>query len=301
MIGALLGGGEAAGYAGVAAVLLRAAFHAGGLGGAGLAFFALLFSGRLDVVDAVRLRRWAACAAALGIVAGTGALAAQVGVLTGGETPLDAEVWGVVIASRAGTSYSLAGAGLLLVGLLAFGRRWAVPAALGGLLVCSSYAAVGHTTTLAPRPPLACLLLVHLVVAAFWVGSLPPLAWTSRREGSAAARLVEGWARVAVLAVPALVAAGLVLAWWILGGVRQLFASRYGWALLAKVALVGALLGSAAWHRYRLMPALAAGAPGAGRRLSRSIAAEAVVALLVLYAAAEIASTSPEDPIRRVG
>jgi hypothetical protein len=163
-------------------------------------FFALLFGARQEVADAARLRRWATGAALLGVLAGIGALAAQVGVLTGGETLLDADVWGVVVASRAGTSYALGGAGLLLVALLAFGQRWALPAALGGLLVCASYAAVGHTTMLTPRPALAALLTVHLTVAAFWIGGLAPLACASRREGPAAARLVEGWARVAALA-----------------------------------------------------------------------------------------------------
>ena len=297
MILAALQTGEV-GYAG-AAVALRAAYYAGSLGGAGLAFFALLFGARQEAVDAARVRRWAAGAALLGIGAGVGALAAQVGVLTGGETLLDADIWGVVVVSCAGISYALGGAGLLLVALLAFGRRWAAPAALGGLLACASYAAVGHTTALAPRPALAALLTVHLAVAAFWIGGLPPLAWASRREGPAAARLVEKWARVAALAVPALAGAGLVLAWRMLGGARQLFASWYGWALLAKVMLVGALLGFAAWHRYRLTPALAAGAPGAGSRLSRSVTAEAVVALLVLYAVAEMVSTSPEDLAHR--
>lgn len=299
MILAALQTGEA-GYAG-AAVALRAAYYTGSLGGAGFAFFALLFGTRQEVADAARLRRWAMGAALLGILAGISGLAAQVGVLTGGETLLDADVWGVVVESRAGTSYALGGAGLLLVASLAFGQRWAVPAALGGLLVCASYAAVGHTTQLSPRLPLAGLLTIHLAVAAFWIGGLAPLAWASRREGPAAARLVEAWARVAALAVPVLVAAGLLLAWWILGGVQQLVSSWYGWALLAKVAFVGALLGFAAWHRYRLTPALAAGAPGAGRRLARSVAAEAAVALLVLYAAAEMVSTSPEDLTHRVG
>jgi putative copper export protein len=132
-------------------------------------------------------------------------------------------------------------------------------------------------------------------VAAFWIGSLPPLAWAARREGPRAARLVEDWTRIAARAVPALVAAGLLLAWWILGSLKQVLMSWYGWALLAKVALVAVLLGFASWHRWRLTPALAAGAPGAGRRLARSIASEAVVALLVLYAAAEMVSTSPGD------
>ena len=299
MILAALQSGEV-GYPG-AAVLLRAAYYVGSLGGAGLAFFALLFGTRQEAADIARVRRWTLAAVLLGLVAALGALTAQVGVLTGGETLTDAEVWQVVLASRAAGSYGLGAAGLLFVALLAFGPRWTVPATAGGILVCASFALLGHTTLLAPRPLLAGLLLLHLLVAAFWIGSLPPLAWSARRDGPAAARLVEDWARIAALAVPALAAAGLLLAWWVLGSLQQLLASWYGWALLAKLAFVAVLLGFAAWHRYRLTPALAASAPGAGRRLARSIAAEAVVALLVLYAAAELVSTSPESLAHRAG
>ncbi len=291
MIPALLGGGEV-GYA-AAAVPLRAAYYAGNLGGAGLAFFALLFGSGLAAEDWARLRRWACWAAALGVLAGVGVLAAQAGALAGGDALLDAEVWSVVLRSRAGASYALGGLGLLIVGLLALGPRWTAVAAAGGVLACASHLLLGHTTQIGPRPLLAGLLFVHLMVAAFWIGSLPPLAWAARREGPRTARLVEDWAQIAALAVPALVAAELLLAWWILGGVRQVLMSRYGWALLAKLALVAVLLGFASWHRWRSTPALAAGAPGAGRRLARSIAYEAVVALLVLYAAAEMVSTSP--------
>ncbi|TDH62101.1 copper resistance protein [Dankookia rubra] len=291
MILALLRTGEV-GWGGLA-VALRAAYYAGSLGGAGLAFFALLFGARREAVDGARLRRWAVGAALLGLVAGGGVLAAQEGELTGGETLLDPEVWGVVLASRAGASYGLGGVGLLLVASLGLGPRWTVPAAAGGVVVCASYTLLGHTTELAPRPLFSGLLLVHLLVAAYWVGSLLPLAWAARRDGSGAARLVEDWARVASAAVPVLVAAGLLLALRILGGVGELLGSWYGWALLSKVSLVAVLFGFAVWHRFRLTPALAARAPGAGARLARSVAAEAVVALLVLWAAAEMVSTSP--------
>lgn len=291
MILALLQGGEL-GW-GAVAVVLRAAYYAGSLGGAGLAFFALLFGTRLDPGDAGRARRWAAGAALLAIVAGLGTLTAQVGVLIGGESLTDPEGWSIVLLSPAGASYGIGGVGVLLVATLALGRRWAPLAAAGGVIACASYALLGHTTSLAPRPLLAGLLLAHLVVVAYWIGSLPPLAWVSRRDGPQAARLVEDWARVAALAVPVLVAAGLVLAWWILGDLSQLVGSWYGWALMAKVAFVAVLLGFAAWHRFRLTPALAARAPGAGARLARSVAVEAVVALLVLWAAAEMVSTSP--------
>nr|WP_264185722.1 CopD family protein [Roseicella aerolata] len=279
------------GWGGVA-VVLRAAYYTGSLGGAGLAFFALLFGTRREV-DPRRLGRWAAGAALLGIAAGLGVLTAQVAELTGGEALGDREAWDVVLGSRAGASYGLGGIGLLLVAALALGSRWAAVAATGGVVACASYALLGHTTELAPRPLLAALLLVHLVVAAYWIGSLPPLAWAARRDGPGAARLVEDWARIAAGAVPVLVAAGLLLAWWILGGIGELLGSWYGWALLTKLSLVAVLLGFAAWHRFRLTPALASRAPEGGVRLARSVTAEAVVALLVLWAAAEMVSTSP--------
>ncbi|MDN3564109.1 CopD family protein [Paeniroseomonas aquatica] len=273
---------------------LRAAYYAGSLGGAGLAFFALLFGTRGETVDGRRLGRWAAGAALFGLAAAAGILVALVGALMGSEALLDPEGWQVVLASPAGTSYGLGAVGLLLVASLALGPRWAALAATGGMVVCASFALLGHTTLLTPRPLLGGLLLLHLVVAAYWVGSLPPLAWVARRDGPGAARLVEDWARIAAIAVPVLVVAGLLLAWWTLGSLGQLFGSWYGWALLAKVALVAVLLGFAAWHRFSLTPALAARSRGAGARLAASVTAEAVVALLVLWAAAEMVSTSPE-------
>ncbi len=298
MILAALQNGEV-GYAG-AAVLLRAVYYLGSLGGAGLAFFALLFGERQEVAEA-RLRRCVVAAVVLGLLAALGSLTIQVGVLTGGETLTDPDIWEMVLTSRAGASYGLGVAGLLLVATLAVGPRWRAPAAVGGVAVCASFTLLGHTTMLAPRLLVAGLLLLHLIVAAFWLGSLPPLAWSARQQGRAAARMVEDWARIATIAVPVLAAAGVLLAWQILGSLHQLVASWYGWALLAKVALVAVLLGFAAWHRYRLTPALAANAPEAGRRLARSIAIETVIALLVLYAAAELVSTSPDGMMQSMG
>lgn len=285
-------GGEASGLTAIA-VPLRAAWYAASLGAAGMALFALRFGARLQAAEAGRLRRWAAGAAGLGLLAGAAGLVVQVATLAGGENLLDAEVWGLVLASRAGLATGAGALGLLAVATLAFGTRWAGAAAVGGLIVCASYALAGHTVQATPWPVPAALLMLHLVVVACWIGSLPPLTWAVRRNGVAAASLVEVWARLAVLAVPVLLVAGLLLAVLLLGGVRPLVATPYGWALLAKVALVAALLGLAAWHRWRLTPALRVGHPGAGRRLARSIGAEAVVAVLVLYAAAELVSVSP--------
>jgi len=279
------------GLAGLA-VPLRAAYYTFSLGGAGLGFFTLLFGTRQRAGDAARLRRWTAAAALLGLLFGFATIATHVAMLAEHGMPADSETWGIMLASGAGTSHALGGAGLLLLALSGFGARWTWLAATGGLVVCASYVFMGHSTQVVPRLPVACLLSVHLAVAAFWLGSLPALLLVLQ-QGHGAAPIVETWSRAAMIAVPVLLAAGLALSWSILGSLRDLIRSGYGWALVAKVIGVTVMLGFAAWNRYRLTPAIAAAQPGAAQRLARSIAAEAIVALLVLYAAAEMTSTSP--------
>jgi putative copper export protein len=255
--------------------------------------FALLFGSRLSLVGEPRLRRWALAAVTLAVTSGIGSLAAQVMELTGGETLFDVETWMVVLGSRAGSSLGVGALGLLLVARLGSGRARRTLAALGGIIVCASYVLLGHTTTVAPPGLLGSLLFLHLLVAAFWIGSLPPLAWAAGSSGPETARLVEDWARVAAVAVPSMLVAGLLLAWTLVGNAADLVSSPYGLALLAKVTFVALLLGMAAYHRFSLTPALAAGRAGAGKRLATSIHAEAVVVFCVLWAAAELVSATP--------
>ncbi len=109
--------------------------------------------------------------------------------------------------------------------------------------------------------------------------------------GTALPRTLQHPARLVPLAFLLAIALGT--------GLLMLPASRAGegaapflTALFTATSAV-CVTGLAAWHRFRLTPALAAGAPGAGRRLSRSVMAEAAVAVLVLCAAAELVSTPP--------
>jgi copper transport protein len=64
--------------------------------------------------------------------------------------------------------------------------------------------------------------------------------------------------------------------------VGALWSTAYGRIFLAKCATLVVLFGLAAVNRFRLTPALARGAPDAGRRFTRSIAAEGVLVLIIL-------------------
>jgi putative copper export protein len=162
-----------------------------------------------------------------------------------------------------------------------------------------SYTLLGHSLTFAPRPLLAALLLVHLIIAAYWIGSLPPLAWVARRDGPQAAHLIEDWARIAAQAVPLLIAAGLRPR--LLESRRSRPDPRH---LVGPDASHQAAAGRGA-ARLRGLASLPPDAghgrrhPGAGARLARSITAKAIVAILVLHAAAEMVSTSPESVVQR--
>ncbi|PHK94116.1 copper resistance protein [Pseudoroseomonas rhizosphaerae] len=274
-------------------VALRLAHYASCLGAAGLAIFAMGFGRLQEAGDVAACRRLTLVMVAAGLGSSLAWLAAQVALASDGD-PFDAEVWDMMLASRPGISVLVAWAGLLAVALATgIGRAALVLGAAGVLAVAASFTQVGHTTQHQPRWLLATALVVHLLAAAFWAGSLWPLAIASRRAGPRAASMVEGWARAASWVVAGLVVAGATLAWLLVGQLDLLVTTAYGWALLAKVALVGALLGFAAWHRFRLTPALAAGAPGSGARLAASIAWEIVVMVLVFWAVAEMTSTSP--------
>lgn len=275
-------------------VALRFAYYVSCLGAAGLAIFAMGFGRLQDAGDVAACRRLTLVMVAAGLGSSLAWLAAQVALASDGD-PFDAEIWEMMLGSRPGMSVLVTWAGLLAVALATRIGRAAWPLGAAGVLaVAASFTAVGHTTQHQPRWLLAAALVTHLVAVSFWSGSLWPLALASKRGGPEAARLVEGWARAATWLVGGLVLAGALLAWLLVGSLETLLTTAYGWALMTKLALVGVLLGFAAWHRFRLTPALAAGTPGAGRRLAVSIGWEIAVMVLVFWAVAEMTSTSPQ-------
>lgn len=283
-------------------VALRALYYVATIGAAGLALFAIGFGHRLEQAEAARLRRMLLAAILAGLLLSAAALALRVFVLTAGASFTDADVWAAVMRSRIGDAFWLRTAGLVLLPALATGwRTGPALAAVGAALVIGSYAAMGHSMLFVPRQEIAALVVLHLAVVAFWVGSLPPLLWVARRrDGAAAAALIRDWSRAASAAVGGMIASGLLLTWYLTVRLDRLLEAWHGWALGAKVLVVLAALGLALGNRLRHTPALARGEAGAGARLAGSIRAEIVVVLLAFYAAAEMVSVHPADYGHRI-
>jgi putative copper export protein len=277
-------------------VMLRAATHVAMLGAAGLALFGLGFGGQLAREDQERLRRWLLGLALAGIALNAGVLPLRVLVLTAGESAFDGAVLGAVMASRNGDAFwmRLAGLGALALAAWRPGRIGDALAGAGAVTVAASYAALGHSMLFRPRQELAALVTLHLLAVAFWTGSLPPLVWAARRGQ---AGLIDAWSRVALWAVAAIAGTGIAMAALLVRRAELLLAGWYGWALLAKLGLVGLMLALAARHRFLLAPAVSG---GGGPALAHSIRIEAGIALLVAWAAAELVSVHPLDAGHRI-
>lgn len=283
-------------------VALRSLYYIATIGAAGLALFAIGFGHRLQPDEAGRLRQLLLRLIVAGLVLSIVALALRVHILTAGASVTDPDVWAAVMRSRIGDAFWLRSVGLAL--LLAAVMPWRVgPAvsAVGAALVVASYAAMGHSMLYGPRQEIAALVVLHLAVVAFWVGSLPPLLWIAqRRDGVAASALIHDWSRFAAIAVATMVVAGLLLTWYLTVRLDRILEAWHGWALAWKVLAVLLALALALRNRLRHTPAITRGEAGAGGRLAASIRLEMGLIALVFYAAAEMVSVHPVDYGHRV-
>ncbi|QGP81069.1 copper homeostasis membrane protein CopD [Sphingobium sp. CAP-1] len=132
--------------------------------------------------------------------------------------------------------------------------------------------------------------VAHIWAAAGWIGALAVLfhAVMRLRAGDDArpvAQMLAGFALMGSLIVATLVVSGAINAAMIVGiaDLPALIGSRYGWLLGAKLSLFGLMLGLAALNRWRLTPALEAGAtPQAIRHLRLSLLVETSAAAAII-------------------
>lgn len=153
----------------------------------------------------------------------------------------------------------------------------------GSVLLAFSFSLIGHTAELSVFTRL--LLSIHVFIALLWMGSLYPL-WLACRHVDIPAlqSLMHRFGVIAQWLVAVLLVCGGILAYQLLGSVTELITTSYGLLLMAKVALVGVIMGFAGWHKLRLVPGLIG--EQAAQRLQRSILLEGLVGAAILVATA---------------
>jgi putative copper resistance protein D len=178
---------------------------------------------------------------------------------------------------------------------------------LVGALLLISQAWLGHAAEGGGGLFGAVMILVycvHVLAAAAWVGSLPPLVFALRElRGLKPAEACEGtYQTLSRYSVMALVAVGLII---ISGAVNagfrseftpgRLFDSEYGLVLLVKAGAVSAMLALACFNRFVVTPGLRVDSTGDAQaaRLRISVSLELTLGVLVLGAAALLGITPP--------
>jgi copper transport protein len=168
----------------------------------------------------------------------------------------------------------------------------------GMIAVAASFMFDGHTVTAEPDLLARFAALVHVIAGGVWLGGLVVLADTlvaRNRAGTHldAATMGLRFSRVATVAIVAVGAAGLALAWTIIDDPGDIVSTTWGRLLLVKVALVLVAGAIGAYNHFAVVPRMDS-TPGnaegqATLRRTVTIEAALLLAVAVLTAALVVA------------
>ena len=173
-------------------------------------------------------------------------------------------------------------------------HRWAPTASaavgLGGFAaVLISFWFDGHTVSKGPWAIHSVVNLVHLGAAAVWGGgvfAMTTVAWMRHRRElrTGLAAMVVRFSSIATVALVAVIVAGLLMTWMILESPGDLFGTRWGQVLIAKVAVVSIAAGLGGYNHVRLRPRLEQRPddPAVAKELRTTLSIESIVFLVVI-------------------
>jgi putative copper resistance protein D len=180
----------------------------------------------------------------------------------------------------------VAGLALLVMSLRGSSRLGIWASLVGTAMFVTSFTLVGHTVTHDLRWLLIAMLVCHLIVVAYWFGSLLPLAIVARKEDtSVTSAVIEQFSRIASWVVPVIFLVGLVMSILLLGQWENLW-TPYGKLLLAKIAGFAILMALATLNKWRFGPAIGRASSAALVAFRRTAIAEWFLIAAVLAATA---------------
>ncbi len=279
--------------------LIRAVHYAATLLTAGgLAFWAFMMPGERGTSAAMRHRAAlvvgsvvALLSAIAWIAAEAAALPTPSGELAPGLLSRTLDILGDTGFGRAWIVRLVLLAALLVLTSLPTTRAQLGVAALAGLAATATLAFAGHAAVADPLGRSADML--HLVLAALWLGGLAPLADlllsaarnTSEPALAKARAATRRFSALGVASVGGLLVTGLVSAWTLVGTIPGLIGTPYGRLLCVKLLLFGSMVGIATINHRVLTPALesrGSDARTAAQRLARNALIEAALGSLIL-------------------
>ncbi len=197
----------------------------------------------------------------------------------------DRSVWSAGLATTYATSLGFSAIAIVLA--LYSGRPLPRVASkpismLALLMVGMSLASSGHVSTIEPTWVSRSAVFLHTTAVAFWGGALLPMLFS---VASREPQVIVTLRRFSFWAIPSVIIlfiAGTGMAKAQLENVSSLWLTDYGTVLLAKLVVVGLLLGLAGINYVWLTPAVLAGKSIASKRLRWTISGEIVLIVAIL-------------------
>jgi len=149
---------------------------------------------------------------------------------------------------------------LIASGLMRNKMRWVVMLNLWLLSIAFlvSLAWISHAASAQVQPLGLLGDALHLGAAGGWIGGLVPLAIFLTRSpvsfslGEGTAVVLRRFSTLSLCCVSVLVVSGMSNSWLLVGSIRALFTTPYGWLLLCKLTFFGMLIGLGARNRLAI-------------------------------------------------
>jgi putative copper export protein len=172
--------------------------------------------------------------------------------------------------------------------------RGRVPALLAALAAAGLQPWLGHPGA-APQGWLPAASALHVLAAGAWLGGLLPLLiCLFRLPPESAVIASRRFSPIGIAAVVVLAFTAAAQGWILIGSLPGLTGTSYGLLALSKAGLFAVMLIFAVVNRHTLTPGLIGIAPRrARRRMVASVGAETAAGVLVVIAAALLASSIP--------
>ena len=142
---------------------------------------------------------------------------------------------------------------------------------------------------------------LHLCAAGAWIGGFLPLAIFLTRArasfslGECVLPVARRFSALSLSCVGVLIMGGISNSWLLVGSIHALFTTRYGWLLLAKLAVFGVLVGFGARNRFVIKTKLTKVPMGSDllAQLRRNVICEACLGLAVIAIVGCLGVTPP--------
>jgi copper resistance protein D len=209
-------------------------------------------------------------------------------------------VWADLIGAGFLVSGLLMITGAVTITLLGRAKSRLIARSVGSALILVGSVMNSHAfARLEHRGLTVALTLAHHVAGAAWFGGLLFLMFALRKTSDAtfAARIAGRFSRLAVIAVPVVIAAGVTLSLIYVRSPSAMAGTTYGIMLISKVILTAAVLGLGALN-LRIVTLCRKGGSPSLLPLNRFAEAELAIGFTILLAAASLTSTPPAIDVR---